>query len=70
MSARKTIQINPDFLNFNKKKTKKGKTKKKKPSFNPTNIKKQLLAKIKKHQKEKENKRTEYGIFLKQTHGN
>ena len=54
MSDRKTIQINPDFLNFNKKKTKKGKTKKKKPSFNPTNIKKQLLAKIKKHQKEKE----------------
>jgi hypothetical protein len=54
MSARKTIQINPDFLNFNKKKTKKEKTKKIKPSFNPNNIKKQLLAKIKKHQKEKE----------------
>ena len=54
MSARKTIQINPDFLNFNKKKTKKEKIKKKKPSFNPNNIKKQLLAKIKKHQKEKE----------------
>lgn len=54
MSGRKTIQINPDFLNFNKKKRKKEKTAKKKPSFNPNNIKKQLLAKIKKHQKEKE----------------
>ena len=53
MSGRKTIQINPDFLRFNKK-TKKEKTKKKKPSFNPNDIKKQLLAKIKKHQKEKE----------------
>ena len=54
MSGRKTIQINPDFLNINKKKRKKEKTPKKKPSFNPNNIKKQLLAKIKKHQKEKE----------------
>jgi len=53
MSGRKTIQINPDFFRFNKK-TKKEKTVKKKPSFNPNDIKKQLLAKIKKHQKEKE----------------
>jgi hypothetical protein len=56
MSARKTIQINPDFfsLSGSKKSKKKAKTPKKKPAFKPNNIKKQLLAKIKEHQKQKE----------------
>ena len=56
MSARKTIQINPDFFSLSGKKSKKKdkKTQKKKPSFKPNNIKKQLLAKIKEHQKNKE----------------
>ena len=56
MSARKTIQINPDFFSLNKKKkSKKSKTPKSKPAFKPNNIKKKLLAKIKEHQKAKEN---------------
>ena len=56
MSARKTIQINPDFFSLNKKKkSRKAKTPKIKPAFKPNNIKKKLLAKIKEHQKSKEN---------------
>ena len=55
MSARKTIQINPDFFSLGKKKkSKKEKNPKQKPAFKPNNIKKKLLAKIKEHQKEKE----------------
>jgi hypothetical protein len=55
MSARKTIQINPDFFSLGKKKkSKKEKTPKQKPAFEPNNIKKKLLAKIKEHQKVKE----------------
>ena len=56
MSARKTIQINPDFFSLHKKKkSRKAKTPKIKPAFKPNNIKKKLLAKIKEHQKSKEN---------------
>ena len=51
MSARKMIQINPEFLKMNKSKKR---VKRKKPDFSttlkPNNIKKQLLQKIKEHQ--------------------
>ena len=52
------IQINPDFFKLGGKKTR-NKRKKSKPDFRntikPNNLKKQLLMKIKTHQKEQEN---------------
>jgi hypothetical protein len=59
MSARKTIQINPDFLKLSgkgktrRKKEKKEKRKDLRMSIKPNNIKKKLMAKIKEHQKQK-----------------
>lgn len=57
MSGRKTIQINPDFFKMSKSKKRE---KKKKPQFNgtlkPNNIKRQLLQKIKEHQRQQEKK--------------
>ncbi len=55
MSGRKTIQINPDFFKMSKSKKRE---KRKKPQFNgtlkPNNIKRQLLQKIKDHQRQQE----------------
>jgi len=59
MSARKTIQINPDFFKMSgKSKTKRKRDKKEKRkdlrlSIKPNDIKKKLMAKIKEHQKQK-----------------
>jgi hypothetical protein len=59
MSARKTIQINPDFFKLSgkgktrRKKEKKEKRKDLRMSIKPNNIKKKLMAKIKEHQKQK-----------------
>jgi hypothetical protein len=69
MSARKTIQINPDFFSLGKKRKKENKERKQKskPAFKPNNIKKKLLAKIKEHQnaKEKENISTKSPEIIK-----
>ena len=59
MSARKTIQINPDFFKLSgkgktrRKKEKREKRKDLRMSIKPNNIKKKLMAKIKEHQKQK-----------------
>jgi len=59
MSAKKTIQINPDFFKMSGKgKTKRKRDKKEKRkdlrlSIKPNDIKKKLMAKIKEHQKQK-----------------
>lgn len=55
MSARKTIQISPEFLRMSKSKKRE---KRRKPQFNttlkPNNIKRQLLQKIKEHQQQQQ----------------
>ena len=60
MSARKTIQINPDFFKLSgkgktrrKKRDKKAKRQDLRLSIKPNDIKKKLMAKIKEHQKQK-----------------
>ena len=59
MSAKKTIQINPDFFKMSGKgKTKRKRDKKEKRkdlrlSIKPNDIKKKLMARIKEHQKQK-----------------
>jgi len=62
MEKRKTIQINPDFFKLGKK-TKSKREKKKRldlrQSIKPNNLKKQLLARIKNHQQEQQNKNRE-----------
>ena len=62
MEKRKTIQINPDFFKLGKK-TKSKREKRKRldlrQSIKPNNLKKQLLARIKNHQQEQQNKNKE-----------
>ena len=49
MSTRKTIQINPNLFNIKPNKSDKKRTKKEKPEFKETSLKRELMKRIKKH---------------------
>ena len=49
MSTRKTIQINPNLFNIKPNKSDKKRTRKEKPEFKETSLKRELMKRIKKH---------------------
>ena len=55
MSTRKTIQINPKLFNIKPNKSDKKRTRKEKPEFKETSLKRELMKRIKKHSTKTEN---------------
>ena len=61
MSTRKTIQINPKLFNIKPNKSDKKRTKKEKPEFKETSLKRELMKRIKNHAIKKEGGSTNIG---------